>query len=197
MPLVNNQRMRELMREDSLVVTPILDENQIGESSIDLRLGTTFKVSRQTRKPYICVEDYEIEKFFDETYREFGEEFILYPNQLVLANTFEFIKLPNNIMSHIFTRSSINRLGVTISSIAQPGYAGTLTLELINKGENAIRLKTGMRIAQLVLFDVGDNNFGSYISIEGSKYIGNINPRVSNICEDNDFKVLNSMRSEL
>ena len=190
MQLIKNKQMKELLESKQLVITPILSKEQIGQASIDLRLGNIFKVSRLTREGFIDISKDNIEKFFDTSYRDFGQDFILYPNQLVLANTFEFIKLPNNIMSNIYTRSSINRLGVNISYIAQPGYSGTLTLELINRSDSPIKLKCGMRIVQLVLFDVGDEGIVPYGNIKGAKYIANTEPKVSNIFEDLDLNNL-------
>lgn len=193
MQLVNNDKMKCLFENEDLIITPILSTDQIGQASIDLRLGNIFKVSRQTREGFIDVSKDNIEKFFDTSYRDFGEDFILYPNQLVLANTFEFIKLPSNIMANIYTRSSINRLGVKISSVAQPGYSGTLTLELINRSDSPVKLKCGMRIIQLVLFDIGNEEAIPYRHIKGAKYIANTEPKVSNIYEDLDLENLNKM----
>lgn len=40
--------------EARLVITPILDKaKQLGASTVDLRLGNTFKVDVRTRQPYI------------------------------------------------------------------------------------------------------------------------------------------------
>lgn len=193
MPLVSREKIKQLIEKKELIITPILDDIQIGESTIDLRIGNVFKMSRQTRTPYIDISTNEMERFFDTTYRDFGEDFILYPNQLVLASTFEFIKLPNNIMSHVYTRSSINRLGINIASIVQPGYSGTLTLELKNIGHNAIKLTAGMRVVQLVLFDVQSDKFIPYSKIRDAKYIANTEPKISNIYDDNDLSLLKSL----
>ena len=113
MKLIAKEEIENLINESQLIVTPLLSKNQIGQSSIDLRLGNIFKVSKLVR-----------------------EGFILYPNQLVLATTFEFLKIPNNIVGNIYTRSSLNRLGIQIASMVHSGYRGSLTLELINKGIN-------------------------------------------------------------
>ncbi|WP_346866836.1 MULTISPECIES: dCTP deaminase [unclassified Clostridium] len=193
MPLVSKEKINSLLKEKKLIITPILDEEQIGESSVDLRIGNIFKMSRQTREPYIDVNNNDIERFFDTTYRDFGQDFIIYPNQLVLASTFEFVKLPNNIMSHVYTRSSINRLGINIASIVQPGYSGTLTLELRNNGHNAIKLKAGMRVVQLVLFDVENSEFTPYFNIRDAKYIANTEPKISNIYNDKDLEILSRL----
>lgn len=196
MQLITKNQINNLINEGKLVITPILDSNQIGQSSVDLRIGTTFKIAKQTRLPLIDVEDKKIQKFFDQTYSNFGQDFILYPNQLVIGSTFEFIKLPNNIIAYVFTRSSFNRLGVQIASMVQPGYVGTLSLELINKGQNAIKLKTGMRIVQILLFDIKDK-INAYPSLDGSKYIGNIEPQLSNIWDDYDLGILDSFTKNI
>lgn len=84
-------------------------------------------------------------------------------------------------MAHVYTRSCINRLGINIASIVQPGYSGILTLEIVNKGNIAVKLKSGMRIVQLVLFDVSNDEFIPYSEIDEAKYVANIEPKISNI----------------
>ncbi|MFW6029620.1 MAG: dCTP deaminase [Halanaerobiales bacterium] len=179
--------------ETALTVTPILDrESQLGECTIDLRLGTMFKVDLRTRQPVYDPMNGKrpIETFFEETYRNFGEKFILYPGQLTLASTFEYIKLPKNIFGIIYTRSSWNRLGINISSIIQPGYAGVLNLELMNNSSNPLALYSGLRIVQLVLYDAEGDSFNSYLEQSLSKYVANSEPNLSNIVLDHDLQLL-------
>lgn len=191
MPLLTQQRINELLQNEELYITPLLDKAaQIRETSIDLRLGTHFKVSVQTKEPVLGISEHPMETFFQEAYKKFGDSFILYPHQLVLANSFEYIRLPKNIMGLIFSRSSLNRLGVKIASVIQPGFAGTLTIELTNPGENGIRLQTGMRMIQLLLYEIKDKDDFDLIS---AKYVGNINPVLSQINKDKDLEILKVM----
>ena len=185
MPIINKDKIQERIKKREIIITPILETEQIKDSAIDLRLGTKFKVSRQTRKAYLSVEDLEHEKFFDSTQRKFGEEFILFPGQLVLASTFEYIKIPLDLVGHIFSRSSINRLGIRISSIVQPGYYGSLTIELLNSGENPICLKVGMRLIQLSLSEI-EKTDADY----KSKYSLSTGPTISKIYDDKELKIL-------
>ena len=144
MSIISKEKINDSLiskAENSLTITPILDnEKQIGESTIDLRLGTKFEVDMRTRKPFFdpLSDKRPIETFFQDTYRNFGEKFILYPQQLVLASTFEYVKLPNDLFGIVFTRSSWNRLGLNISSVLQSGYAGVINLELVNNSSNPI-----------------------------------------------------------
>src|SRR3954453_18085947 len=103
MTLLHNEALRELMAtttafEDRLLFTPLLDEAQIGEASIDLRLGTEFLLLRRTRQPGIDIDanDYEaqIEDLYERIVVPFGEGLWLHPHQLALGATLEFLRLP-------------------------------------------------------------------------------------------------------
>lgn len=177
---------------DKLVISPILDESQIGLASIDLRVGTEFKVSIHSRYPLFGIVDEELDSFYQTTFRNFGEEVIIYPNQQVLAETFEYIRLPQHCSAMLTTRSSLQRIGLSTSSFVQPGYAGTLTVPLENKSSIPVVIKSGMRLFQLVIFELNDDtSTQSYIDIEDSKYIGNTHPVISEINKDKDLEKLN------
>lgn len=198
MGVLSREKIVSLMEhhniDERLIISPLLNkQEQIGFCTVDLRLGTKFKVDLKTRAPYIDplqINERPIETFFEETYRNFGEKFLLYPNQLVLGSTFEYVRLPKNIFGMLITRSSWNRLGLNISSIVQPGYAGVLTLELMNNSSNPIALYPGIRFAQLFLFDVEEAADVGYLSHSVSKYIANAEPRVSNISSDKELEIL-------
>lgn len=198
MSILNNQMIEERLNisdeelQKKLIITPILEMSQLNGASIDLRLGTEFKVSIPTKSPLIGIVEEPVDQFFQTTYRAFGENFILHPNQLVLVNTFEYIRIPNDLVGMINTRSSLNRLGLNVTSIIHPGYAGTLTLQLENNGVNAINLTCGMRLVQLVLFcslPVPQ----SYLTNSVSKYISNTSPILSQINRDSDLEILKKL----
>lgn len=182
---------------DSLVVSPILDESQIGLSSIDLRVGTEFKVSVHSRTPVFGVVDEELDSFYQTTFRSFGEEIIIYPQQQILADSFEYIQLPQDCSAMLITRSSLQRIGLSTSSFVQPGYAGTLTVPLENKSNTPIAIISGMRLFQLVVYKLDLGNSGqSYIEMEDSKYIGNTHPVISEINKDRDLKKLRTFNTK-
>jgi len=197
MTILSGKNIKKLLNhenvQDRLVVTPILDEaKQIGPSTIDLRLGTRFKVDMRTREPFFdpLNLDRPIDTFYDETYREFGEKFLLYPGQLVNASTFEYVRLPNNLFGLVFTRSSWNRLGLKISSIIQPGYAGVLTLELTNTSSNPLAVYPGLRIVQVAFLEVDDPSDIGYIAQSAAKYVADAEPQISNIASDAELQII-------
>ena len=181
--------------DDSLWIDPLLESDQIGETSIDLRLGYDFLVSIQTRSSSIDVSRKEdpqkraIASYFQETRRELGEKFILHPSQVVLACSLEYLSIPSNIIADLYSRSSYNRLGLPINSSIQPGFRGCAPIELFNHGNTPVELVVGARICQIRLYELPEKS--SYISnTQLRKYYGDVRPRVSAADNDSDIKKL-------
>jgi dCTP deaminase len=61
------------------------------------------------------------------------------------------------ILSNVEGKSSRARFGILVHFTAptvHPGFAGTLTLEMINMGPSSFMLRPGMAIAQLIVEEV-------------------------------------------
>lgn len=184
---------------DSLFIEPILDEgSQIGATTIDLRLGYDFLVSIMTRRPSLDLSyddrSYRrIGSHFQETRRDIGDSFVLYPNQVVLTTTLEFVALPRNMLADIATRSSFNRLGIQIANSLQPGYRGCASLELCNHGHTPIELVVGSRLVQTRIYLLPDNH--EYLRHGLSrKYLGNVRPLVAQTDSDEELERLAAIR---
>jgi dCTP deaminase len=70
----------------------------------------------------------------------------------VLGRTLEWVELPDDIVARIEGKSSLGRLGLIVHATAgfcDPGWKGTLTLELNNLTRVPIILHPGLLIAQL------------------------------------------------
>ena len=75
--------------------------------------------------------------------------------RLILGWTSETIKLPvqGRVAARVEGKSNLARLGLAIHVTAptiHAGFQGTIQLEIINHGPVPIRLRTGMRVCQLV-----------------------------------------------
>lgn len=202
MQLLNKEKINESLASDekkSLFIDPLLDEDQVGEVTIDLRLGYDFLVSILTRKPFISLSknesDYRgLDSYFQKTRREIGEKFILYPNQVALTTTLEYISLPPDVYADILSRSSYTRLGIHINTMVQPGFRGCATIELSNQGNNAIELVVGSRIVQIRLFRINESS--DYFSKDNHrKYLAHVRPTVSRADYDKDIEILNNISS--
>jgi dCTP deaminase len=175
--------------EDSLFLDPLLDPEQVGAVTVDLRLGYDFLVSVLTRRPYIAIyqdEDYRsTASYFQSTRRELGDRFILYPGQVVLTTTLEYVSLPSTVYADIISRSSYNRLGIAINTMLQPGFRGCAPIELFNHGNNAIELVVGSRMFQARLFRTASQ--AHYLDGSPRKYYGDVRPTASRASQDADL----------
>jgi dCTP deaminase len=90
------------------------------------------------------------------------EPYPLKPHQFILGRTLERIELPvdkgtPHLAARIEGKSSRARCGLLVHFTAptvHPGWAGPLTLEMINLGPMTIVLRPGMPIAQLIVEEV-------------------------------------------
>ncbi len=165
----------------------IYDNRQVGPASLDFRLGNVFKSYKRDNltviDPKIGVDEKHVETIRVADW----EPFILHPRQFVLWVTREKIKLPNDLVARCEGRSSIGRLGVIIHSTAgfiDPGFEGTITLEITNINEVPIALYPGMRIGQFAFELLEWEVINSYDKRTGSKYMWQIEPEISRIALD-------------
>lgn len=197
--ILTKNDIEKLIDQNKLFIRPLLDRDQIGEAGIDFRLGYDFLVSIQGRDAFINASKNEwvqggqrrnVKQFFQSSRRQLGETFILHPNQTVLAVTLEYIRLPEDCMLMLFMRSSYARLGLTISTIAQPGYCGCLSLEFTNTNNNPINLAIGARIIQGIFCPVSSSTH--YFHTQ-RKYVCHVRPEPSAVINDNDLALLNNL----
>jgi len=194
--IITSAAIKALISDQRLVIKPLLEENQITSVGIDFRLGGNFLVSVQGREPLINASlNHEFGRstskhFFQETRRQLGETFILHPNQTVLATSLEYVKLPENYLLALCMRSSYSRLGLTMSTIAQPGYCGCLSIELTNYNNNPINLSIGSRVFQGLFYETDKES--RYFE-KPRKYVCNVRPEPSAVINDDDLNVLSNL----
>lgn len=135
-------------------------QSQIGPASLDVRLGRWFLVVHQSKRAIIDLTRSDLAgmeeidgKYY---YVPFGERFIVHPGRFVLGATLEWLRLPNGIGGYITGKSSLGRRGLIIETAAgiQPGFCGTLTLEIANVGEVPIAIMPGMPVAQIFFHEL-------------------------------------------
>ena len=135
--------------------------------SVDLLLGNEITVPKKGQITYDLTKPGSIADTIRQhsetvTITEF-QPFCLEPNCFVLGRTLEHIELPivrdvpTCLAARIEGKSSRARFGILIHFTAptvHPGFAGTLTLEMINLGPASFMLRPGMAIAQLIVKEV-------------------------------------------
>ena len=206
MQLLTREKIEErlaLATQSKIAIDPILDPAQCGEVTFDLRLGTDFLVSLMTRRPSINLAAAPgtlgpervrgAEFYFRNTRREFGDKFTLYPGQVVLATSLEYVALPPDVYADILTRSSLNRLGISMATMIQPGFRGCIPLELFNHGNNPVEVVVGARIVQARFFQTEQVADYQRVGLN-RKYYGNVRPVVSKAQLDKELSRLAVIR---
>jgi dCTP deaminase len=127
------------------------NESLVQPASVDLRLGDTFRVFHNHRASAIDLR--EPPKNLTEEIRIAPDEpFVIHPGEFALGRTAEWVELPDDIVARIEGKSSLGRLGLIVHATAgfcDPGWKGTLTLELANLTRVPIKLYADSLIAQL------------------------------------------------
>lgn len=182
--ILSDKTIKKEMEKGRLIIKPDqklkIDEWQIQPASIDLRLDKGALIVDERATTII-----DITKKNNIEYIEGGVyEIIIPPRGFVLCSTEEWIELPNDIAGRVEGRSSIGRLGLFIQNAGwvDPGFKGTITLELYNANNLPMKIPAGMRICQLVLSRI-DQEATPY----DGKYNGQYRPTSSRIYQDEDL----------
>jgi dCTP deaminase len=148
--VLSDGTLRRLQEEGRIVIEP-WDPLMVQPASVDLKLGTSFRVFHNHRiqvidlaaPPQGLTEPVEVGT---------DEPFVIHPNEFVLGRTEEHVEMPDDLVARIEGKSSLGRLGLIVHATAgfvDPGFAGTLTLEITNFNSVPIVLRPGLPIAQL------------------------------------------------
>lgn len=183
--LLREQLLQAMQRPlaERLVVSPMLDPEQVGPSSIDLRLGTQFiAVQRHAERAIDPFDPYSMAGREESINIPFGDTFVLHPGHFVLGATLEYLCVPNDMAGQVLGRSSWGRLGLVVATavVVQAGFRGCLTLELVNEGTVPLLLRPGLRVAQLCLWQSAVPVVNGYDS-SAAKYKAPLGPQSSKL----------------
>ena len=148
--VLSDGTIRRLAEEGRIVIEP-WDPGLVQPASVDLRLGDSFRVFHNHRAAAIDLREPPT-NLTEEVVVAGDEPFVIHPGEFVLGRTLERVELPDDIVARIEGKSSIGRLGLIVHATAgfvDPGFKGTLTLEITNFNSVPIVLRTGLPIAQL------------------------------------------------
>lgn len=188
--ILSDTKIKEKLNSWDLKVESLLGYEilkQVWPASLDFRLWQTFKIYRKSRQTVIDSKKWVNSEHVETIQLEKWESFILHPWDFVLWVTAEKIKIPYDLVARCEWRSSIWRLWVIIHSTAgfiDPGFEGTITLEMTNINELPIVLYVWMRIWQFAFEKIDGKVENTYDKRKWSKYMWQILPEESRIWED-------------
>ncbi len=156
MPSLSDKEIFELIEKKQLSISP-LDPNNIQPGSIDLTLGSTVDHWECNPDKTLDLTLDDNKKFIEDHFRkniDITNGYTLEPNDFVRGHSAETIKLPSFINGIIVNRNSLCSVGldVSISQYINPSYQKNKIIVIRNISHNKIKIKSGLRICQLVLF---------------------------------------------
>lgn len=139
----------------------------------DVRISDEFKViSPRLLDPYaenhgttiLDPTDFKRSTFKDVK----GPEIIIPPHGFILAKTMEVVNIPRDLIVICMPKSTWSRCGLIVHiTPLNPGFEGTITLELSNTTHLPIRVKAGHGICQLIFLKGSRECRESYADLGG------------------------------
>ncbi|MCT4592445.1 MAG: dCTP deaminase [Candidatus Gracilibacteria bacterium] len=191
--ILSDRDIKQQIQDQKIIIKSPRDDymSQVHASSMDLRLGSFFRVFKHSKYALIdprTASDQGITSLIEVPE---DEQFIVQPGEFVLGVTMEKIGLPDDLVARVEGRSSLGRLGIVVHSTAgfiDAGFFGTITLEISNLNRMPIALHPGMRICQLAFEQMTSEAEVPYHQKASQKYQGQELPQESLLANDPEFK---------
>lgn len=157
-----------------------LGELNIGEESIDLRMGYAIQTMKSSDKPIRLGENIDDpEEIWEKETLGLDSDgkpeiFLLPPGEFVIVMTLESFRVPNHLVGVVEGRSFFARLGLSVHQTApwlHPGWSGQIALEIYNSGKRAVELVPGKtRSCQVVFMPLSSPVIKGYDERQGARY---------------------------
>ena len=174
--VLSDGTIRRLVDEGRITIDP-WDPALVQPASVDLRLGNSFRVFHNHRTSAIDLREPPT-NLTEHVEIDDDATFVIHPGEFVLGVTQERVSIPDDVVARIEGKSSLGRLGLIVHATAgfvDPGFAGTLTLEITNLTRVPIKLYPKLPIAQLSFMALDRPAEVPYGSPElGSHYHGQV-----------------------
>jgi len=191
--ILSDRDIKKVIKEKRLIFKPALSKDQIGPASIDLKLGPIFKSFNISKQSMIDTKKGLPDKSFINTRKlKDNESFILHPTDFVLASTKEYVKVSDDLVLKVEGKSTLARMGILVhtAGFVDPGFEGTLTLEISNQSNLPVALYPEMYICQIaveLLSSPAEIPYNKRKKSLYSKAKGPIESKTQNLFEKNKF----------
>ncbi len=130
----------------------------------DFRLSREFKVLKDSFKDPI-----DPKNFPKESFQDIEADFLVIPaNSFILGRSLEYFRIPRNVLTICFGKSSYARCGIVINVTPfEPEWEGYATLSIVNASQNDVKVYAQEGIAQLLFFEANEKCLISYQDKKG------------------------------
>lgn len=134
----------------------------------DIRVSDEFKIFTNVNNSVVDPKKFDSRSFID--FR--GKLCIIPPNSFALARSYEYLKIPRNILVVTVGKSTYARCGIIINvTPLEPEWEGHITLEISNTTPLPAKIYSDEGIAQLLFYEGDEACAISYKDRKG-KYQG-------------------------
>ncbi|HUS52169.1 MAG TPA: dCTP deaminase [Candidatus Bathyarchaeia archaeon] len=190
--VLSDRDIKKALKTGRIKIRPKPDlKTQLGSCSLDLRLGSTFRLFNHSKLAYLDPLDKSKngENATKEVVVKKNDPFIVQPGEFVLATTVEHVQLADDLLGRLEGRSSLGRLGIIVHSTAavfDPGWRGKVVMELGNLGRMPVALYPGMRVCSLTFEEVSSKVEVPYWKKKGAKYVNQKGPEPSKLFKEKE-----------
>ena len=160
--ILGNRELVKAWKSGKISFSPNIEKNQIGISSIDLRLG--YEVAKlQPKEGHVvnpALDDFDATGLFKTDNLKQPDQLgkprtlKIEPKEFMVAFTYESVHIPKNLAASIEGRSRLARYGLAVHTTAphiDPAFVGQIALELFNHGPITLELRPGIeRVCHLI-----------------------------------------------
>lgn len=165
MPVKSDRWIIEMAREQEMIkpfaASQVRTGISFGTSSYgyDFRLSDEFKVLDPKN-----ITELDPAKMSAEHFRDVKADSILIePNSFVLGRTVEYFRIPRDILTICFGKSTYARVGVIVNVTPfEPEWEGYATISLTNSAPLPVRVYANQGIAQLLFLEAAEVCANSY-----------------------------------
>lgn len=160
--ILTDREIRIAIHEKQIIIDPVPEVAAFSSTSVDLALASKVLVFKGSTTGGGAIDpgsrDYDYRELANQIMDEADldqQPFNLNRGNLLLAWTHERVDLRilSRLAARVEGKSSLARIGLGIHITAptiHAGFAGNIQLEVINHGPLPIRLRSGMKICQLI-----------------------------------------------
>lgn len=134
----------------------------------DVRVTDEFKIFTNVHSAIVDPKNFVPESFVDFK----GDVCIIPPNSFVLARTYEYFRIPRNVLTMCIGKSTYARCGLIVNVTPfEPEWEGYVTLEISNTTPLPAKVYANEGIAQVLFFE-GDEQCDTTYADRKGKYQG-------------------------
>lgn len=152
MAVLTKNEIKKFIKKGKIIISPF-DQAQIGPGSVDLTLGSEFRIFKSGKKVYHVKNNADFHEVTEEVHVEDEKYIVIRPGEMILGITKEKITLAEDVCGRLEGRSRFARFGLAVHVTAgfmQPGISNRQVLEIVNLGHMPMALYPGTLICQFV-----------------------------------------------